>query len=63
MTKRLALLLFSLFVIMTGYGITLPALTFYIERLALTEGATSKTGRNLKLSPIKVVAAVSFSAV
>lgn len=43
MNKRLAILLFSLFVIMTGYGITLPVLTFYIERLALAEGATSQT--------------------
>ena len=42
MNKRLAILLFSLFVVMTGYGITLPVLTFYIERLALAEGATSQ---------------------
>jgi DHA1 family multidrug resistance protein-like MFS transporter len=36
------LILFScLFVVMIGYGATLPVLPFYIERLALAEGATS----------------------
>ena len=40
MNKRLAVLLFSFFVVMTGYGITLPVLTFYIERLALAEGTS-----------------------
>jgi len=42
MNKRLAILLFSLIVVMTGYGVTLPVLTFYIERLALVEGASAQ---------------------
>ncbi len=42
MRNRLGILLFCLFVVMIGYGLTLPVLTFYIERLALAEGATAQ---------------------
>jgi DHA1 family multidrug resistance protein-like MFS transporter len=39
--KKCLIILFScLFVVMIGYGITLPVLPFYIERMALAEGAT-----------------------
>ncbi|NOZ69727.1 MAG: MFS transporter [Deferribacteres bacterium] len=37
----MGILLFCLFVVMIGYGLTLPVLAFYIERLALAEGATA----------------------
>ncbi|MHC4686644.1 MAG: MFS transporter [Planctomycetota bacterium] len=40
MKKCLIILFFCLFVVMIGYGLTLPVLPFYIERLALAEGAT-----------------------
>lgn len=40
MKKRLLILFFCLLVVMTGYGITLPVLPFYIERMALANGAT-----------------------
>jgi len=30
-----AAILFSLFVVMTGYGVLLPVLPFFVERLAL----------------------------
>ncbi len=40
--KHAGFLLFCLFVVMIGYGLTLPVLGFYIERLALAEGATSR---------------------
>ncbi len=39
--KHLLILLLTLFIVMTGYGLTLPILPFYIERLALTEGASA----------------------
>ncbi|MFQ5852829.1 MAG: MFS transporter [Candidatus Binatia bacterium] len=39
--KHLAILFACLVVVMTGFGLTLPVLPFYIERLALTGGATS----------------------
>lgn len=35
MNKRLLLLFFTLFVVMIGFGITLPMLPFFVERLAL----------------------------
>ena len=38
--KRLFVLLACLFVVMIGFGITLPVLPFYVERLALAEGVT-----------------------
>lgn len=38
--KRLFVLLACLFVVMVGFGITLPVLPFYVERLAQAEGAT-----------------------
>ena len=38
--KRLFVLLACVFVVMIGFGITLPVLPFYIERLAQAEGAT-----------------------
>ena len=37
---RLFVLLACLFVVMIGFGITLPVLPFYVERLAQAEGAT-----------------------
>lgn len=43
MRKHLAVLLVCLFVVMIGFGITLPVLPFYVERLALREGATQGT--------------------
>jgi DHA1 family multidrug resistance protein-like MFS transporter len=42
MKKQLGILFACLFVVMIGYGLTLPVLTFYIERLALAEGSTSQ---------------------
>ena len=39
MKKPLFVLLASLFIVMIGFGITLPVLTFYVERLALAAGA------------------------
>lgn len=42
MRKHLAVLLVCLFVVMIGFGITLPVLPFYVERLALQEGASSR---------------------
>lgn len=41
MKKRLFVLLVCLFVVNIGFGITLPVLPFYTERLALAEGASS----------------------
>lgn len=38
--KRLFVLLACLFVVMIGFGITLPVLPFYVERLARADGAT-----------------------
>jgi MFS transporter, DHA1 family, multidrug resistance protein len=38
--KRLFVLLACLFVVMIGFGITLPVLPFYVERLAQAEGVT-----------------------
>ena len=40
MKKRLLVLLVCLFVVMIGFGITLPVLPFYTERLALQAGAS-----------------------
>lgn len=40
MNKRLLLLFFTLFVAMIGFGITLPVLPFFVERLALGEAAS-----------------------
>lgn len=42
MKRSLFILLGSLFVVMTGYGVTLSVLPFHIERMALAEG----TGRS-----------------
>lgn len=42
MRRHLAVLLACLFVVMIGFGITLPVLPFYVERLALEEGATQR---------------------
>jgi len=41
MAQRLWTLYACMFVLMIGYGITLPVLPFHIERLALSQGATS----------------------
>ena len=43
MKKHLFVLLASLFIVMIGFGITLPVLTFYVERLALAAGAAPRT--------------------
>lgn len=43
MRKHLAVLLACLFVVMIGFGITLPVLPFYVERLALREGASQRS--------------------
>ena len=40
MKKHLFVLLASLFVVMIGLGIATPVLPFYVERLALVEGAS-----------------------
>lgn len=42
MKKHLFILLACLFVVNIGFGITLPVLAFYTERLALAEGASGK---------------------
>ena len=42
-SKRLFVLLACLFVVMIGFGITLPVLPFYVERLARNEGATGSS--------------------
>lgn len=42
MSRSLFILLSCLFVVMTGYGVTLSVLPFHIERMAMAEGATSK---------------------
>ena len=41
--KHLFVLLACLFVVMIGLGITLPVLPFYVERLALAEGASRQS--------------------
>lgn len=43
MKKHLFVLLACLFVVMIGFGITLPVLPFYIERLALDAGASPQS--------------------
>jgi Arabinose efflux permease len=43
MPRRLLLLFFILFIAMIGFGITLPVLPFFVERLALGEGASTGT--------------------
>ena len=43
MKKSLFVLLACLFVVMIGFGITLPVLPFYVERLALAGGATRQS--------------------
>jgi DHA1 family multidrug resistance protein-like MFS transporter len=40
--RQLAIIYACVFVVMIGFGLTLPVLAFYIERLALAEGATSQ---------------------
>jgi len=42
-SKHLLVLLACLFVVMIGFGITLPVLPFYVERLALKAGATPQS--------------------
>jgi len=42
MKNSLFILFFCLFVVMIGYGITLPVLPFYIERLAMNGDATTR---------------------
>jgi DHA1 family multidrug resistance protein-like MFS transporter len=43
MKKHLFVLLACLFVVMIGFGITLPVLPFYVERLALKAGASRQS--------------------
>ena len=43
MSKRLFTLLACLFVVMVGFGITVPVLPFYVERLALAGGASRQS--------------------
>lgn len=43
MKKHLFVLLACLFVVMIGFGITLPVLPFYVERLALETGASQQS--------------------
>jgi len=43
MKKHLFVLLACLFVVMIGFGITLPVLPFYVERLALEAGASQQS--------------------
>lgn len=43
MRNRLFVLLACLFVVMIGFGITLPVLPFYVERLALAEGVPRRS--------------------
>ena len=43
MRKHLFVLLACLFVVMIGFGITLPVLAFYVERLALKGGASRQS--------------------
>ena len=38
--KNIAVLLVGLFLVMVGFGITLPVLPFYIQKLSLSEGAS-----------------------
>lgn len=42
-SKHLFVLLACLFVVMIGFGITLPVLPFYVERLALESGASQQS--------------------
>ncbi len=42
MNKHLFILLACLFVVMIGLGITMPVLPFYVERLALSDGASRR---------------------
>ena len=42
MKKHLFVLLACVFVVMIGFGITLPVLPFYIERLAVEDGASNQ---------------------
>ena len=42
-SKHLFVLLACLFVVMIGFGITLPVLPFYVERLALAEGGSPQS--------------------
>ena len=42
-SKHLFALLACLFVVMIGFGITLPVLPFYVERLALAGGASRQS--------------------
>ena len=41
--KHLWVLLACVFVVMIGFGITLPVLPFYVERLALARGASGQS--------------------
>ena len=43
MNRHLFALLACLFVVMIGFGITLPVLPFYVERLALRAGASRQS--------------------
>lgn len=40
LNKSLTTLLFGLFLVMTGFGMTLPVLPFYIEQISIADGVT-----------------------
>lgn len=41
MLGRIAIILLSIFVVMSGYGVLLPVLPYYTERLALKSGVVA----------------------
>jgi DHA1 family multidrug resistance protein-like MFS transporter len=41
--RRMPVLLLCVFVVMVGFGITMPVIPFYTERLALSEGVPRTT--------------------
>lgn len=48
-------ILFSLFVIMAGYGVLLPVLPFFVERLALNPGIDKETTINFHIGALTAV--------
>ena len=46
MLGRMAIILLSIFVVMSGYGVLLPVLPYYTERLALKSGVVADEGIN-----------------
>ncbi|MHB8525295.1 MAG: hypothetical protein ACYDD2_03960 [Candidatus Acidiferrales bacterium] len=61
MSKRLFTLLACLFVVMVGFGITVPVLPFYVERLALAGGASRQSlAMHVSLLTASVPASTTF---